>query len=86
MKKLKMRVKKAQWNISIWWYTVKRFFGWWFCWHCEKMHSPFTAKYEFNDSGEQECHKGVYDLQVPKSYESDPEYFYMLAKDLHRVG
>ncbi len=83
---LKKWYRKMQWKVSRWWYSVKLCFGWWYCDHCEKMHSPFSTKYEFEEDQQCECHKGAYDLPVPKAYEGDPEYFYNLAKDLHRVG
>lgn len=81
--------KKLQWKMSRRWYSIKLWFGWWYCDNCEKMHSPFTGKYDFTDSDIPlfyECKKGVFDVPVPKAYESDPDYFYELAKDLHRVG
>lgn len=83
---MKKWYRRWLWKISRWWYRTKLWFGWWYCERCEKMHSPLQEKYEFDESGVVECHLGVYDLPVPKSYESDPEYFYDLAKDMHRVG
>jgi hypothetical protein len=50
------------------------------------MHSPFTEKYDFNESEEYECYKGVYDIPILKVFEDDPEYFRKLTLDLHRVG
>jgi hypothetical protein len=78
--------RKMQWRLSLLWYRVKLWLGWWYCEHCEKMHSPFTAKYDFNNSEEYECCKGVYDLPVLKAYENDSEYFYELTKKLYKVG
>lgn len=82
---MKKWLKIWSWRISRWWYRVKLWFGWWYCEHCEKMHSPVTTKYEFNE-GVQECQEGVYDVPVPRLFESVPEYFYEITKDLHKVG
>ncbi len=83
---LKKWIKRIQWKTSLWWYRVKLHFGWWYCERCKKMHSPFQSKYEFSEEGDYECSQGVYDIPVPPAYEGDPDYFYSLAKDLHRVG
>lgn len=55
MKKL---YRKMLWRVSRWWYRVKLWFGWWHCEQCEKMHSPFTARYEFDENQEYVCHRG----------------------------
>jgi len=78
--------RKLQWNASCKWYRFKLWWGWWYCEKCEKMHSPFTDRYDFNEDEQFECGRGVYDIPVNKAYEGDPEYFYGLAKNLHRVG
>ncbi len=81
---MKKWFKRWQWKISRWWYRVKLWFGWWYCEHCEKMHSPLTARYEFLEDV-QECEKGVYDLPVPRLFTYEPEYFREIAKDQYRV-
>ena len=78
--------KTFQWKASRSWYRFKLWWGWWYCECCEKMHSPVTAKYDFQDSEEYECCRGIDDIQVLKAFEDDPEYFKKLTLDLHRVG